>query len=55
MAQNDLTGKFLFTELAEVLGKYDLLKTKYHDQDMIGRGLPTYETRHNMTYLNVAI
>lgn len=55
MAQSELNGKFLFMELAEVLGKYDLLKTKYHDQDMIGRGLPTYETRHNMTYLNIAL
>ena len=55
MDKADITpeSKFLFTELAEVFGKFDLLKTTYHDQEMIGRGIAMYEMEQGMQFLNV--
>ena len=55
MDQITLESTFLFNELAEVLGRFELLVTTYHDQDMIGRGLPTYEQRGLMSYLNISM
>jgi hypothetical protein len=50
-----LDSQYAFNELAEVLGKFELLITTYNDQDMIGRGLPTYETKGMLSYLNISM
>lgn len=48
-----LDSKFMFVELAGALSGFDFLKTTYHDQEMIGRCIPTYETENGITFLNV--
>mgnify|MGYP003386553424 CR=1 FL=1 len=48
-----LDSEYYFNQLAEILSKFDFLKTTYCDQDMIGRGIPTYEFENGVSYLNL--
>ena len=50
-----LNSEYTFNQLAEVLGRFDLLRTVYCDQPMIGRGIPTYESDHGVPYLNLEV